>query len=461
MDEPLTLSLTLPRPLALGLLTLICVLAASWLVYVTLPEAKKEKGALSAFSASLGLGHIHPVVMIVALTLYIALVGVLLLGLFGLIIATLEATGRTNDYLFYVLRIGGLTAVLGAVIALPFTLIRLQLTSEANDTALQGQITERINKATEGLGAVRNERTRRLKPNFTTLMDAEYEEFEVTTPNIEVRIGAIFALERIAQDSLRDHFQAMEILCAYVRHNSAQHELSPTEDIKKPAEPRFDIQTAIDVIGRRSVDQRNLEAAKEFRLNLQNSNLDGVNFAYGSFDGAVFVNCRFEAANLSRASLRGTLFDGSLLNHARWFDADLTGASFRHTTLNKPTPVSGGMTETFNMAKSIVGTRFDGADLTAVQYFDEPDVMNKTFGTKDTKLLDEYEDRRDGLRKKIIAVRKAEREGDRERLHVARQSLRETGFEYWSPNDANDLATNHYYQKLMDKVGLRGFPFWV
>jgi hypothetical protein len=41
----------------------------------------------------------------------------------------------------------------------------------------------------------------------------------LTEPNIEVRIGAILSLERIAQDSTRydngrDHVRVMEILCA-------------------------------------------------------------------------------------------------------------------------------------------------------------------------------------------------------------------------------------------------------
>jgi hypothetical protein len=48
---------------------------------------------------------------------------------------------------------------------------------------------------------------------------------ETTVPNIEVRIGAILSLERIAQDSTkhdkgRDHVRVMEILCAYIRENA-------------------------------------------------------------------------------------------------------------------------------------------------------------------------------------------------------------------------------------------------
>ncbi|MEM9910163.1 MAG: pentapeptide repeat-containing protein, partial [Pseudomonadota bacterium] len=107
---------------------------------------------------------------------------------------------------------------------------------------------------------------------------------------IEVRIGAIYALERIAQDSDRDHVQIMEILCAYIRENApateakdwSKFELQIGEEdgplrsdwheqweafellqqhkIEQQKRPRADVQTALTVIGRRSARQRQLEA---------------------------------------------------------------------------------------------------------------------------------------------------------------------------------------------------------
>ncbi len=38
--------------------------------------------------------------------------------------------------------------------------------------------------------------------------------------NLEVRLGGIYALERIARDSPKDHWTIMEVLTAYVRENS-------------------------------------------------------------------------------------------------------------------------------------------------------------------------------------------------------------------------------------------------
>ncbi len=43
-----------------------------------------------------------------------------------------------------------------------------------------------------------------------------------TVPNVQVRLGAIQALERIAQDSDRDHIRGTEIPCAYLRENAPE-----------------------------------------------------------------------------------------------------------------------------------------------------------------------------------------------------------------------------------------------
>ncbi|MCU0800718.1 MAG: pentapeptide repeat-containing protein [Rhodobacteraceae bacterium] len=130
---------------------------------------------------------------------------------------------------------------------------------------------------------------------------------ERSLPNIEVRIGGLLSLERIAQDSTiydngRDHVRVMEILCAYVRENAKASEAeiskreiyeSETEDsrdspgmtseqiaeeygsdfedeakdidvLKEWAQslppPREDIAIALRIIGRRGPDQLRVEA---------------------------------------------------------------------------------------------------------------------------------------------------------------------------------------------------------
>ncbi|MDG1788795.1 MAG: hypothetical protein P8H37_09170, partial [Paracoccaceae bacterium] len=84
-----------------------------------------------------------------------------------------------------------------------------------------------------------------------------------TDANIEVRLGAVYALERISQDSDRDHMQIMEILCVYIRTNApwdmdTDVPWDPETSMSRK-EPRADIQAALTVIGRRAPDKIALE----------------------------------------------------------------------------------------------------------------------------------------------------------------------------------------------------------
>jgi len=87
----------------------------------------------------------------------------------------------------------------------------------------EGQVTDRYTKAIEQLGS----------------------------DKLDVRIGGIYALERIARDSERDHQTVIEVLAAFVREHS--HEPWPQSErgLGLPDHAtRPDVQVAINVIGR-------------------------------------------------------------------------------------------------------------------------------------------------------------------------------------------------------------------
>lgn len=180
-----------------------------------------------------------------------------------------------NTLRLHFLALAGLTTILAGLVGAPLALLRVHTVERQTTAQEEGLITDRINKAVEGLGA---EKTRK---KSATNSAGESRSLEETLPNLEVRIGAIFALERIAQDSLRDHIQIMEILCAYIRQNAPASEAPELPkppawfEVKDPlpddtwkaqfyawkrehrealqnVKPRGDIQTALTVIGRRS-----------------------------------------------------------------------------------------------------------------------------------------------------------------------------------------------------------------
>ena len=167
-----------------------------------------------------------------------------------------------------------LLGVLVAASTVPFALIRVWINDRTIKAAEQGLITDRINTAVTGLGVEKTVKQTAPGGKITENTDA----------NIEVRLGAVYALERISQDSDRDHMRIMEILCAYIRTNAP---LDPETSMSRK-EPRADIQAALTVIGRRAPDKIALERTKGFELDLRDTDLRYVDLSDGDFAQARF-----------------------------------------------------------------------------------------------------------------------------------------------------------------------------
>ncbi len=161
-------------------------------------------------------------------------------------------------------------------------------------TAEQGLITDRINKAVENLGKSEN-----------------------GIPVIEVRIGALYALERIAKDSERDHVPIMELFCAYIRTNSSNN------NAKTITEPlREDIEIILDIIERRDKwkqgkSRLQIEKAQKMKLNFYNCYLQG----------AELYNADLSGANFYKANLQNAWLNGADLSNARLINVNINNAT--------------------------------------------------------------------------------------------------------------------------------------
>lgn len=229
-----------------------------------------------------------------------------------------------------------------------------------SETALQTNITTRINEAVKMLGAEKSVKATerhtiwRRAPDGATARDpdgdplpeldaehaplTEYRTVERTEPNLEVRLGALYALERIAQDSLRDHVPIMETLCAYIRENS--------ENLEELARPRIDILTALTILGRRGPDQRAQEAkrvpsyrpdlggAKFERNDLSGLALQGMLFVRAKMEGVNLSGSRLEGANFRMAILAGANFSVANLEKVDFLEAQMSGALLHHVKLS-------------------------------------------------------------------------------------------------------------------------------
>lgn len=234
---------------------------------------------------------------------------------------------------------------IGALIGAPFLVWRTwvaHVAARANEEqakiARENLYTTLFTKAVEQLGA-----TREIKEGSNSK----------TEPNIEVRLGAIYALERIAQDSERDHWPIMETLCAYVRNTTrktspipeeilsilkknwdkmTREEVTQIEHYKAQLPPISpDALAALNVIGRRSASRRlhehRLTAASKheraYRIDLSGCHLRGVRLRGLNFNDSVLENVDFSWGDLSDSSFCGAEISG----------ADLTKTVLRRTQL--------------------------------------------------------------------------------------------------------------------------------
>ncbi len=147
--------------------------------------------------------------------------------------------------------------------------------------------------------------------------------------SIHVRLGAIYALERISQDSTKDYWQVMEILTAYVC------EISPypprgEADNRLPSRMTTDIQAVLTVITRRA---KSYGQGEENPLDLSKSYLFEANLRRANLGEAYFIEPNLSSSNLCKANLnKANLWSANLLE-ANLVEANLWGANLVEVNL--------------------------------------------------------------------------------------------------------------------------------
>ncbi len=169
--------------------------------------------------------------------------------------------------------------------------------SEKNFKILDSkQITERFSKAVEQLG---NE-------------------------SITVRLGGIYSLERIAEESSEKyHWTIMEVLTAFVREKS-------NDDREPDVEIPQDIQAALTVIGWRNAKNN----VKNEKLYLHNTNLSGAELRNANLSNIYFKETKFNEANLYQAKFNDALLYSAEFKFANLHKADFTDANLKGADLS-------------------------------------------------------------------------------------------------------------------------------
>ena len=246
---------------------------------------------------------------------------------------------------------------LGGIVALYAAWRRTRALEDNVKVAQDSQLTERFTKAIEQLAATDKD----------------------GNPALEIRLGGIYALERIARDSERDHWTVMEVLTAYVRKNAAwKYNLEGSPGVvddseETPSDDGFpqvpiDIQAILTVLGRR---ERGEQREQRRHLNLAATDLADADLTDAHLERADLSFACLSAANLSRAHLEEANLENSFLISTRLMNthlegADLTGAHLKQVFLIEAHLEGAKLYGTDLEEARVSGTHLKGAHLTGV-----------------------------------------------------------------------------------------------
>lgn len=168
--------------------------------------------------------------------------------------------------------------------------------------------------------------------------------------SLPIRLGGIYALERIAQDSLRDRQTILDVLCAYLRHMCPMPEHNRIIRQKHGA----DISAAVAVIRRITILSKPLTP-----VNLSKTRLG----KFADFEQADFTDADLTGSDLSGSNFKKTKLIGANLSNVDISVSDLRGADLSKTLLLR-TNLSGSLLKDANLSASFIESSvFESAEL--------------------------------------------------------------------------------------------------
>ncbi|MGA5098095.1 pentapeptide repeat-containing protein [Streptomyces lavendulocolor] len=241
---------------------------------------------------------------------------------------------------------------LAALAALLFTWMQVGQANKELRLGEQGQVTSRFNAAIGNLGS----------------------------GSEDVRLGGLYALERLMHDSARDHPTVVSVVSAYVRRHApvrasaAQKPVSTDVDaamavlLRRPSVPErqaiVDLSRA-DLRGWKPAYQGD-EIVRWGGAMLAGANLSGVDLSSGNLRAAVLAGATLRGTSLDWADLRESSLDGADLREASANQANLGGASLDGADLRQTNLTDANLSKSWVCGlrcANLTGTDLTGANL--------------------------------------------------------------------------------------------------
>jgi hypothetical protein len=223
-------------------------------------------------------------------------------------------------------KLAAIATALTAVAALWFSAKSLGSTEKQYSLSEQGQVTDRFTKAVEQLGS----------------------------DKVDVRLGGIYSLERLARNSRTDRTLIFEVLSAYVRTHAR-----PAKGCGDFSTPAVDVQAAATVIGR-----RDRPAPRSEKIDLRGACLANVILDAAYLDGAMLDAANLNGAWWPSVSLVDASLETTTMQGAKFTGGNLTGADLRMTNLSYASLEHADFTRAKLNAADLSSATLVGANLT-------------------------------------------------------------------------------------------------
>lgn len=282
----------------------------------------------------------------------------------------LQAKNDIRTTLLSAIQVSGILFVLiGAFL----TWRQVQIGSSQLTLTQQGQMAERFSKAIDQLGS----------------------------SHIDVRLGSIYSLGRVAEGSPEDRRVISDILTVYVRQRtSLSSKASRSKDsggarglsnLQPLATRAQDVQAALTILANpplQNVGKRNLQLANSDlrkadlsggglnNADLSGTHLEGASLAGAQLEGAILVrahlneavlaNARLDRADLSSADLTRAELSRAHLHGAKLRGANLSGADLREADLANANLMSARLAGATLQGANLTGANLQGVDLAGV-----------------------------------------------------------------------------------------------
>lgn len=244
--------------------------------------------------------------------------------------------------------------VVGGGIGIYLAYQRSLVADKQQRLAERGQITDRYSKAVEQLGN----------------MD-----------NVSVRIGGLYALQKVAKDSEEDLPTVQQVIANFIRHPPYQKEWAQMEEKIKNGSRQYDeyidcpdIYVAFEVF--HSFQAQNLPSLK--RTKFKFFDLRQINFSDLDFEESVFSTCYIEHGNLQYCNLDSSSFKDcdlsfsnfsqSSISFCHFLNCTLQGSELSNTFIGWTSFVSSNLEETYLDNSDLSSTSFMGSNISKIDF---------------------------------------------------------------------------------------------